>query len=903
MIPEKERLRLPPAPPVSRRPGLPVIAIIAPLVMAGALWVLTSSPFALLVGFLGPVVALAGWLDGRRAHRRDRRVALVDARRRLDELSARIDTRADEHRASLERAAPRSEMLVGSDRPASGPLVVRLGTGDLPSGLELDGGADDSAELAGSIDALRERASLIRDVPVLIGAGQSEVVATGPSVMFRAFARALTLQAAAVCPVEDGLVLVPAGETWSALLPHAVEHAQHWEVRSGERRLLRIRHSAVATSAGVLVHLGDDSGAAARIEHPHRIGRFRPWLVCAAEAAARAREIASRARENGWRAASETPSSVPLASLREETPDPAAVLSAAVGRDADGVVHLDLDRDGPHALVAGTTGSGKSELLVSWVLALARAHSPRDLGFLLIDFKGGAAFAPLRDLPHVVGMVTDLDPSSAARAVSSLRAELRRREEQLALHGVRSVAELPGGALSRLVIVVDEFAALVALDAGLQAVFSDLAARGRSLGLHLVVCTQRPAGIVRESVLANVTLRICLRVLDAADSVAVVGHPGAAALSVDARGRGVLADGRRTRTVQFALADPTDASEVGERWAGHPPAEGRPWVDPLPARLMRSELAGLFPADARGAAALVGAIDRPERQRRDPLTVDPWAEGALLVLGATGSGRTTALDAIAGAVDADLRSVDDPAELWQALAVPAGGRRVLVLVDDLDRVLASADPEQRTDLADLVAKVARDSRRSGVAIVAAARTAGGLMHPLQPCFEQRIVLRLASREEHLLAGGRLDGFRADRRAGSCLWRDAEAQLVLPETGRPEPWRAPLTRVRLAEGPWSVVTPRPRELIARLDDAGLAAAHPTGGSTAGAIAVADVDGWLVEHAALSAARREGRLLLLGCTAADHRTLTRVRSPLPPLAGAEEGWLFDGSTTTRVRVALG
>jgi len=900
MIPETERMRLPAPPPPARRAGIPVIAILAPVVMAGALWVMTSSPHVLLFAFLGPVVAMAGWLDGRRTARRDRRAGVAVGLRRLDELASRVEERAEELRRSLERAA--SVRAPIADEGGSAPFVVRLGTGDLPSGVafESDGG-EEVPELAAAIDTLRDRAALIRDAPVLIDEPLCDVVATGPTVLVRAFARALTIQAVESCPVPDGQVLAPAGETWTRRLPHNVADADHWEVRTGDRRLLRVRHGASSTPAGaVLVRLGDEAGAAPRVESPHVIDSFAPVLVCTAEAGARAQEIAGRARLDGWRAESEIPATVALSALSDVPDDPEAVLSAVVGRDAEGQVHLDLDRDGPHALVAGTTGSGKSELLVTWVLALARDRAPHELGFLLIDFKGGAAFAPLRDLPHVVGMVSDLDPATAARAVQSLRAELRRREEALALHGARSIAEMPPGALSRLVIVVDEFAALVALDAELHAVFADLAARGRSLGLHLIVCTQRPAGIVRESVLANITLRICLRVLAAADSVAVVGHAGAAALPPEARGRGVLSDGGRERMVQFALSDPADASSIATRWAGHPRSPGRPWLDPLPASLPAGELAAFVQTMPEAGGVLIGAIDLPERQRRDPFVVDPWEGGAVLVLGATGSGRSTTLDMIASAVDAELRRVpDDPAELWQALATPVGNRRVLVILDDLDRTLAWVDQEQRADLTELLARAARDARRSGLAIAASARSGGGALHALQTVFEQRIILRLASREEHLLAGGRLGGYRADRLPGSCTWRDAEAQVALPPPIAREAWRATLEEVVLTEGLWSIVTPRPSGLVDRLAGAGVAATSPGSGIVTEQTTVGDADGWLVEHAASATARRSGRLLLIGCNAADHRAITRARAALPPLSGDDEAWLFDGVTTRRVR----
>src|SRR5690349_17292140 len=98
MIPEKERMRLPAAPSAPRRAGLPVVAIVAPIVMAGVLWMMTSSPYVLLIAGLGPLMAIAGWLDGRRSARRERRAAIAESRRSLDQLAARIEARADEIR-------------------------------------------------------------------------------------------------------------------------------------------------------------------------------------------------------------------------------------------------------------------------------------------------------------------------------------------------------------------------------------------------------------------------------------------------------------------------------------------------------------------------------------------------------------------------------------------------------------------------------------------------------------------------------------------------------------------------------------------------------------------------------------------------------------------------------------
>ena len=186
------------------------------------------------------------------------------------------------------------------------------------------------------------------------------------------------------------------------------------------------------------------------------------------------------------------------ATWRSNGNDPRPV--APLGLAADGVVEVDLVGDGPHALVAGTTGSGKSELLRTLVVTLAAGSSPEHLTFVLVDYKGGATFDACADLPHTVGLVTDLDDRLAERALTSLEAELRRRERLLRAVGAADLCDYrsaPGRTpLPRLVVVVDEFAALSAELPAFVPALVGIAQRGRSLGIHLVLATQRPAGVV-----------------------------------------------------------------------------------------------------------------------------------------------------------------------------------------------------------------------------------------------------------------------------------------------------------------------------------------------------------------------------------------------------------------------
>nr|WP_257907316.1 FtsK/SpoIIIE domain-containing protein [Janibacter limosus] len=229
-------------------------------------------------------------------------------------------------------------------------------------------------------------------------------------------------------------------------------------------------------------------------------------------------------------------------------------LAVVVGAAGEGSFRIDLRRDGPHALVAGTTGSGKSEFLQSWVASLAARLSPREITFVLVDYKGGAAFAECSRLPHTVGMLTDLDPAAAERALTSLDAELTRREHVLAASGAKDIDDHRGEPLPRLMIVIDEFRMLAEEQPDALAHLMRIAAVGRSLGVHLVLATQRPGGIVSADIKANVNLRIALRVRDRVDSDDVIGCADAVDIPESSPGR---APGEHGREPRAALPDRT----------------------------------------------------------------------------------------------------------------------------------------------------------------------------------------------------------------------------------------------------------------------------------------------------------------------------------------------------------
>src|SRR6202012_5647214 len=251
----------------------------------------------------------------------------------------------------------------------------------------------------------------------------------------------------------------------------------------------------------------------------------------------------------------------------------------------------DLRRDGPHGLIAGTTGSGKSELLQTLVASLAVANRPEAMTFGLVDYKGGSAFKDCVQLPHTVGMVTDLDAHLVERALVSLSAELTRREHTLAAADAKDIEDYtlkqeragqpsqprPSRLepLPRLLIVIDEFASMVRDLPDFVTGLVNIAQRGRSLGIHLILATQRPTGAVSADIRANTNLRIALRVTDASESADVIEAPEAAHISPSPPGRGYVRLGH-------ASLVPFQAGRVGGRRPGASAVAGdKPWLAPV----------------------------------------------------------------------------------------------------------------------------------------------------------------------------------------------------------------------------------------------------------------------------------------------------------------------------------
>jgi len=391
-----------------------------------------------------------------------------------------------------------------------------------------------------------------------------------------------------------------------------------------------------------------------------------------------------------------------------------------LGAGYDGPAAFDLVKDGPHGLVAGTTGSGKSELLQTLVASLAAVNRPDELTFVLVDYKGGSAFKDCVRLPHTLGMVTDLDSHLVQRALTSLSAELVRREHILAAAGAKDLPEYQTmrrrdpelEPVPRLVIVIDEFATLYREIPDFIPGLVSIAQRGRSLGIHLILATQRPAGVVNADIRANTNLRIALRVTDTTESQDVIDTKDAVSISPSTPGRALARLGHGT-VVPFQTAyagavrpgavpvrQPQPATEAGApriwgtelpwqrlgRAVGMPSIEAEPtasavdddsptdlnalvealreaavltgcaaqpspWLPPLDHSVLVDDLPRPEPTgDARLAPVPWALSDLPAAQAQEPVRLDLDAFGHLYVIGIPRSGRTQVLRTMAGAL-------------------------------------------------------------------------------------------------------------------------------------------------------------------------------------------------------------------------------------------------------------
>lgn len=251
-------------------------------------------------------------------------------------------------------------------------------------------------------------------------------------------------------------------------------------------------------------------------------------------------------------------------------------LSVPLGvRGEADIVYLDLHEKahGPHGLVAGTTGSGKSEIIQSYILSLAVNFHPHEVGFLLIDYKGGGMANLFKNMPHLLGTITNLDGSESMRALASIKSELKRRQKIFNDHDVNNIIKynklfktgLAKEPLPSLFLISDEFAELKKEQPEFMSELVSVARIGRTLGIKLILATQKPSGVVDDQIWSNSKFKLALKVQNEGDSREVIKTPDAAYITQ--AGRAILQVGNNEiyETFQSAWSGATYEDEQQEK--------------------------------------------------------------------------------------------------------------------------------------------------------------------------------------------------------------------------------------------------------------------------------------------------------------------------------------------------
>lgn len=376
-------------------------------------------------------------------------------------------------------------------------------------------------------------------------------------------------------------------------------------------------------------------------------------------------------------------------------------------RSRDDILYLNLHEKahGPHGLIAGTTGSGKSELIQSYILSLAVNFHPHEVGFLLIDYKGGGMASMFHELPHHLGTITNLDGQGSVRALISVKAELSRRQRIFGKYQVNHIngymklfkegrASEP---IPHLFIISDEFAELKKEQPDFMKELISAARIGRSLGVHLILATQKPSGVVDEQIWSNSRFKLCLKVQEEMDSKEVLRTMDAANITIPGRAYLKVGNNETYELFQAALSKAPYREEIGEDAADErvyvvnelgqgelvnedlsggegdyrlcrtqleaaveqirkiAEEEGKievkkPWMPPLKSMLISpyADREGQRKANGtdKALSVCIGKLDIPEMQEQRDMEYCPERDGNLLFVASAGFGKTVFLTTV-----------------------------------------------------------------------------------------------------------------------------------------------------------------------------------------------------------------------------------------------------------------
>ena len=387
-------------------------------------------------------------------------------------------------------------------------------------------------------------------------------------------------------------------------------------------------------------------------------------------------------------------------------------LAVPIGlRGKDDLVQLNLHEKahGPHGLIAGTTGSGKSETIQSYILSLAVNFHPHDVAFLLIDYKGGGMANLFKNLPHLLGTITNLDGAQSMRALASINAEIHRRERLFGEFEVNHINQYQkkfrnGEAtepLPHLFLISDEFAELKVNQPDFIKELVSIARVGRSLGVHLILATQKPSGVVDDQIWSNSRFKLALKVADRGDSMEMLHTPDAAEITQTGRAYLQVGNNEVYELFQSAwsgadyqpdkddmgiedhtiylinelgqyeilnedLSGLEEADEIKEvpteldaivqhiqllcEEQNIPPVP-QPWLPPLKERITLEDLEVVQPAEAwkqeKSLSFLLGMADIPQAQKQEAVSINLSKDGHVLLYGSPGTGKTTFLQSVA----------------------------------------------------------------------------------------------------------------------------------------------------------------------------------------------------------------------------------------------------------------